>query len=104
MHCQCLDHLVVGLDAETIVADSRAATRGFSPHPAAPRLLLLHAGDAERLDDECGLPVADVVDLRNLAAERTRSCQLKQIRLAGLTTEIILADTRSTSIDVARDA
>ncbi|OAY71597.1 Ribonucleoside-diphosphate reductase small chain [Ananas comosus] len=65
---------------------------------------LLHAGDAERLDDECGLPVADVVDLRNLAAERTRSCQLKQIKLAGLTTEIILADTRSTSIGVARDA
>nr|CAD1835703.1 unnamed protein product [Ananas comosus var. bracteatus] len=30
MHCQCLDRLVVGLDAETIVADSRAATRGFS--------------------------------------------------------------------------
>ncbi|XP_020086018.1 Werner Syndrome-like exonuclease [Ananas comosus] len=55
------------------------------------------AGDAERLADECGLPVADAVDLRDLAAERTGRRQLKQMGLAGLAAEIMEVEVRKPS-------
>nr|CAD1820725.1 unnamed protein product [Ananas comosus var. bracteatus] len=51
-----------------------------------------------RLVNECGLPIADAVDILDLAAERTGRRQLKQMGIAGLAAEIMEVEVRKPSL------